>query len=128
MFPRLTRGSGLNFSAMVGYAMRTGTMTPETTKLEDERQARMWARIGAIALGLLALAIIAVAFSSALRGQGPATTSSAPNDPNSAAAAPRDWPTPDARPLEIDRGTAGLWQALLKLHTRASLLMLVAHP
>jgi LmbE family N-acetylglucosaminyl deacetylase len=36
--------------------------------------------------------------------------------------------TPDARPLQIDRGSAGLWQTLLKLHTRASLLIVVAHP
>jgi LmbE family N-acetylglucosaminyl deacetylase len=33
-----------------------------------------------------------------------------------------------ADPLRIDRGSAGLWQTLAKLHTRASLLMLVAHP
>ena len=36
--------------------------------------------------------------------------------------------TPNGRYLQIDRGAAGLWQALLKLHTRASLLMVVAHP
>jgi LmbE family N-acetylglucosaminyl deacetylase len=36
--------------------------------------------------------------------------------------------TPDARPLEIDRGSSGLWQTLRKLQTRASLLMIVAHP
>jgi LmbE family N-acetylglucosaminyl deacetylase len=36
--------------------------------------------------------------------------------------------TPDARPLQIDRGAAGLWQTLLRLQTRASLLMVVAHP
>ncbi len=36
--------------------------------------------------------------------------------------------TPDARPLQIDRGAAGLWQTLLKLRTRASLLIVVAHP
>ncbi len=35
---------------------------------------------------------------------------------------------PDARPLPIDRGAAGLWQTLLKLHTRSSLLLVVAHP
>src|ERR1700686_1584025 len=34
----------------------------------------------------------------------------------------------DVRPIQIDRGGAGLWQTLLKLHTRASLLMVVAHP
>jgi LmbE family N-acetylglucosaminyl deacetylase len=36
--------------------------------------------------------------------------------------------TPDARPLEFDRGAAGLWQTLHKLHTRASLMMVTAHP
>jgi LmbE family N-acetylglucosaminyl deacetylase len=42
--------------------------------------------------------------------------------------APQPPATPDGRPLQIDRGAAGLWQTLLKLHTRASLLMVVAHP
>jgi LmbE family N-acetylglucosaminyl deacetylase len=37
-------------------------------------------------------------------------------------------PTPDARLLEIDRGSVGLWQLLLKLHTRASLINIVGHP
>jgi len=32
------------------------------------------------------------------------------------------------RPIEMDRGSAALWQSLLKLHTRASLIMIVAHP
>ncbi len=31
-------------------------------------------------------------------------------------------------PLPLDRGAAGLWQSLEKLHTRASLIMIVAHP
>ncbi|MGH9404700.1 MAG: PIG-L family deacetylase [Terriglobia bacterium] len=35
---------------------------------------------------------------------------------------------PDARPLALDRGAAALWQSLLKLHTRASLIMITAHP
>ncbi len=33
-----------------------------------------------------------------------------------------------AAPLPIDRGAAGLWQSLQKLHTRASLIAIVAHP
>src|SRR6202050_5015076 len=37
-------------------------------------------------------------------------------------------PMQAADPLEIDRGAAGLWQSLLKLHTRTSLLMVTAHP
>jgi LmbE family N-acetylglucosaminyl deacetylase len=32
------------------------------------------------------------------------------------------------RSIAIDRGSAALWQSLLKLHTRASLIMIVAHP
>jgi LmbE family N-acetylglucosaminyl deacetylase len=37
-------------------------------------------------------------------------------------------PSPNALELNIDRGSAALWQSLLKLHTRASLIMVVAHP
>ncbi len=33
-----------------------------------------------------------------------------------------------AYPLMIDRGSAGLWQSLQRLNTRASLMMVVAHP
>jgi LmbE family N-acetylglucosaminyl deacetylase len=33
-----------------------------------------------------------------------------------------------AAPLEMDAGSAGLWQNLQKLHTRASLIVIVAHP
>src|SRR5271156_2093693 len=36
--------------------------------------------------------------------------------------------TPDYQPLRIDRGTAALQQSLRKLNTRASLMMIVAHP
>jgi LmbE family N-acetylglucosaminyl deacetylase len=36
--------------------------------------------------------------------------------------------TPNAQELPIDRGAAGLWQTLKKLHTRASLIMVTAHP
>jgi LmbE family N-acetylglucosaminyl deacetylase len=32
------------------------------------------------------------------------------------------------RAISIDRGSAALWQSLLKLHTRASMMMIVAHP
>ena len=34
----------------------------------------------------------------------------------------------DARPIPVDRGAAATWLALKKLHTRASVLMIVAHP
>lgn len=32
------------------------------------------------------------------------------------------------RPLEADRGASALWQSLQRLHTRASLMMVTAHP
>ncbi len=37
-------------------------------------------------------------------------------------------PIPAAQALAFDRGAAALWQSLQKLHTRASLLMVTAHP
>lgn len=49
-----------------------------------------------------------------LKAQSPVTTSTAPLVAD--------------RPLPFDRGAAALWQSLQKLHTRASLLMVTAHP
>jgi len=37
-------------------------------------------------------------------------------------------PIAAAQPLSFDRGAAALWQSLQKLHTRASLMMVTAHP
>lgn len=37
-------------------------------------------------------------------------------------------PLVSIQPLPYDRGSASLWQSLQKLHTRASLLMVTAHP
>jgi LmbE family N-acetylglucosaminyl deacetylase len=37
-------------------------------------------------------------------------------------------PTPIAHEIGINRGSAALWQSLKKLHTRASLIMVTAHP
>jgi LmbE family N-acetylglucosaminyl deacetylase len=39
-----------------------------------------------------------------------------------------DLPSPSAYPLNVDRGSVALWQSLRKLHTRASLILVVAHP
>lgn len=39
-----------------------------------------------------------------------------------------DAPSSHAELLPVDRGSAGLWQTLNKLHTRASLIMFTAHP
>jgi LmbE family N-acetylglucosaminyl deacetylase len=44
--------------------------------------------------------------------------------PERTAATPRD----EYRPLAADRGASALWQSLEKLHTRASLMMVNAHP
>jgi LmbE family N-acetylglucosaminyl deacetylase len=41
---------------------------------------------------------------------------------------PVDLPSPSAYPLDVDRGSVALWQSLRKLHTRASLILVVAHP
>jgi LmbE family N-acetylglucosaminyl deacetylase len=37
-------------------------------------------------------------------------------------------PTPIAHEIAINRGSAALWQSLKKLHTRASMIMITAHP
>ncbi len=37
-------------------------------------------------------------------------------------------PSPDASILPLDRGAPGMWHALQKLRTRASLIMITAHP
>lgn len=44
------------------------------------------------------------------------------------AQAPVAYPPTFATPLAIDRGAAAVWQSLQKLHTRASLILIVAHP
>jgi LmbE family N-acetylglucosaminyl deacetylase len=44
------------------------------------------------------------------------------------AQAPPSYLSGFATPLPIDRGAAGLWQSLQRLHTRASLIAIVAHP
>jgi GlcNAc-PI de-N-acetylase len=36
--------------------------------------------------------------------------------------------SPNAQELPINRGATALWQSLKKLHTRASLIMVTAHP
>ena len=64
---------------------------------------------------MAAAVLLAALASGPARGQSPALTA-------------RVQPAPDSSPLGIDRGAAGLWQTLLKLRTRASLLMIEAHP
>ncbi|MGH9453939.1 MAG: PIG-L family deacetylase [Terriglobia bacterium] len=48
--------------------------------------------------------------------------------PGQTANLPTREPAVSAFPLGLDRGAAGLWQSLLRLHTRASLIMITAHP
>jgi LmbE family N-acetylglucosaminyl deacetylase len=44
------------------------------------------------------------------------------------AQAPVSDPSTFATPLPVDRGAAAVWQSLQRLHTRASLILIVAHP
>src|ERR1051325_7742723 len=37
-------------------------------------------------------------------------------------------PATNAHEISVNRGSAALWQSLKKLHTRASLIMITAHP
>lgn len=41
---------------------------------------------------------------------------------------PATYAAASATPLAVDRGASAVWQSLQKLHTRASLIMIVAHP
>jgi LmbE family N-acetylglucosaminyl deacetylase len=57
---------------------------------------------------------------------------SVPVSAQAPAAAPalqyQNLPSASAYPLNVDRGSSALWQSLKKLHTRASLILVVAHP
>ena len=44
------------------------------------------------------------------------------------AQAPVHYPSTFGTPLAVDRGSAAVYQSLQKLHTRASLILIVAHP
>jgi LmbE family N-acetylglucosaminyl deacetylase len=79
------------------------------------RSAPAW-----FAASVAAAILSAALFSGPARGQSPA--------PSAAAVSATPAPSPDAWPLQIDQGAAGLLQTLRKLRTRASVLMIVAHP
>jgi LmbE family N-acetylglucosaminyl deacetylase len=51
-----------------------------------------------------------------------------PNAKAQSAPAGSSQPNTEAQPLAFDRGATALWQSLQKLHTRASLVMVTAHP
>ena len=65
-------------------------------------------------LGAAALALVLGSVASRLTAQPPRAVSVRPEV--------------SGRPIAIDRGAAALWQSLLKLHTRASMIMITAHP
>ncbi|HEV2614997.1 MAG TPA: PIG-L family deacetylase, partial [Candidatus Acidoferrales bacterium] len=67
-----------------------------------------------VAFAILACVVAFLFRSNPLRAQSPNAVSSKP--------------IPSAEALDFDRGAAALWQSLLKLHTRASLIMVTAHP
>ena len=102
-------------------------------------KSRRWIVGGAIAAAGAVLAL-GLLLGAAARGQAAAGSAAGAGSAAAARATATGTPpelsdfvvgaqaTPDARPLAIDRGAVGVWQALLKLHTRASLLMVVAHP
>jgi LmbE family N-acetylglucosaminyl deacetylase len=62
--------------------------------------------------------VLCLALSAALIGNPIATQ----------AQAPVAYSPAFATPLPVDRGAAAVWQSLQKLHTRASLILIVAHP
>lgn len=67
-----------------------------------------------IALAAVACVLPFLFRSSRLMAQSPTTVSSKP--------------IVAAQPISFDRGSAAVWQSLQKLHTRASILMVTAHP
>ena len=75
-----------------------------------------------------AAALVASFASGPARGQAPGLDVVSDVQYPSAAERGVPPPSPDARPLQIDLGAGGLLQTLRKLRTRASVLMIVAHP
>jgi LmbE family N-acetylglucosaminyl deacetylase len=65
-------------------------------------------------IGVFASVLISLLFTRGAKAQSPTRATSAPEI--------------SAQPIEFDRGAAALWQSLQKLHTRASILMVTAHP
>ena len=84
--------------------------------LRKQFASKSLARRSALPLAILvALFVAGMSFLHPAKAQSPADAAMPPA-------------TPDGRPLQVDRGAAGLWQMLLKLHTSASLMLVVAHP
>src|SRR3984893_16154907 len=79
-----------------------------------------------LAVSMAVLACLAMVGSGPAHSQAPAATTASAAAPPGADGNPEA--TPNGHPLDIDRGAAGLWQTLLNPNTRASLLMVTAHP
>jgi LmbE family N-acetylglucosaminyl deacetylase len=90
-----------------------GSRSIETSHLEAIMKISRISRFAGVA-GALALALVLGSVARRVTAQPPSAASIQAED--------------RARPIEIDRGAAALWQSLLKLHTRASMIMIVAHP
>src|SRR5690242_7130712 len=73
-----------------------------------------WRQFPAFFIAIFAIVLLSSPFIGGANAQSPSPATSAPET--------------GAQPIEFDRGAAALWQSLQKLHTRASLLMVTAHP
>jgi LmbE family N-acetylglucosaminyl deacetylase len=73
-----------------------------------------WQRFSLFLIAIFASVLVSSLFIGGANAQSPIRATSAPET--------------SAQPIEFDRGAAALWQSLQKLHTRASLLMVTAHP
>jgi LmbE family N-acetylglucosaminyl deacetylase len=90
-------------------------LAPGEAERSSARAFRLW-----LVAAVAAAALLAAAVAGPARGQAPVQL------PAAIAAVPAA--SPDAQPLQIDEGAGGLLQTLRKLRTRASVLMIVAHP
>ena len=73
-----------------------------------------WQHFSVFFIAIVAIVLVSSLFIDGANAQSPIRATSAPET--------------SAQPIEFDRGAAALWQSLQKLHTRASLLMVTAHP
>ncbi|MFL6438180.1 MAG: PIG-L family deacetylase [Terriglobales bacterium] len=73
-----------------------------------------WRHFSIFFVGIFAIVLVSSLFTRGANAQSPIRATSALET--------------SAQPIEFDRGAAALWQSLQKLHTRASILMVTAHP
>src|ERR1700722_7763312 len=93
-------------------SLRRKMRLPRKVNLRSSAVAAHWRFTGRNWLGIAGACLFLGAFCPPpSRGPPPQPHATAPPAPIAA--------TPDARPLQIDSGAAGLYQLLLKLHTRA---------